>query len=206
MIIACEVAVIGAWVVEVQTTLAFARALCQDIHAIIGAVENNLHEARMGRIAKIRTTKLKGEHVTDHRLVRERSEKRPIVVLAHAQERHLLLLATLFKRLREGLEAVGFLVRTVERRIAAILEADITVIVGFLVWMGNGVTIVFSILVVDNLHSCRYAFISLNGLALDINKSDWQIRFCKFYVTVVCRHIVVGTLSERGCGPYGDNT
>ena len=78
---------------QVQAMLALGNDLGKHKHAIVGAVQYQLAMATLRHILHPRARQFEGQHVADQAPVDARCEQGPVVVLAHAQQGHLLLLS-----------------------------------------------------------------------------------------------------------------
>ena len=108
-IAACEGIALLAGVVQVEAVFAFGNGLAQDVHTIIDAVEIDLAQAALGRVFHPGTRHLKGQQVAYHAPVAVGRHEHPLVVLAHAQNVHLLLVIAHLQGLAQGTELIGFL-------------------------------------------------------------------------------------------------
>ena len=175
---------------QINAVFALGDDLGEDIHTIVSPVEEKFAETALGGIFHPWSGHLKGQHVTHHALVGIRGQQGPVVVLAHAQDIHLLLDATIFQRLVQRAEGVRFLVTHAERRTATITQCHIALVVDGLTGMSHRVGIVeLTLTVVQNLHAGRDAFIAVDVLPINIKPHDGQIGGRQLDILVVGRVI-----------------
>ena len=148
---------------QIQAVLALGNDFGEDVYAIIGAVEEQFTETALRGVFHPRARHLKGQQIPHHTLVGIGSQQGPVVVLAHAQNLDLLLLATLFKRLVKRTERIGLLITHAKRRTSTVAQCHITLIVDGLARMGNRIGIIeLSVAVMDNLHASSDALITVD--------------------------------------------
>ena len=191
--------VVGGRVVEVETGLALRGALRHDVHAVVVAVDEHLAILHVRRERMASARQLHGEHVAHVALVLPRSQQRPVVVLAHAHDRHLRLL-----RLQVGggerLQRERLLVRPGERGVAAILQRYRTFPVYLLRRVRREVGVVVSVAVVDNLHRGEHAALALNYLSVDRDVNDRERGLAEGDVGRRSEVVLVGVGAQRTSG------
>ena len=173
---ASEVIARLARVGQVEAVLALGNDLGENVHAIVGAIEDKLAKPPLGRIFNPWPGELEGQQVAHHALVGVRGQQRPVIVLAHAQDCDLLFHAALFQRLVQRTEGIGFLVAASKRGVAAVAQGNIAIIVDVLARVPHRVgPIKLALTVVDNLHPGCDALIALDILAVHVKPHDGQV-------------------------------
>ena len=200
VIVTGQIAAVFARIVEVKTVLSLSHTLRHDEHSVICSVENKLAKLGVRHIVEVRASQFEGEHVAYHALVGERSEQRPVVVLAHSHYLHLLLLASLLERFVQRTERVWLLVRAVERRVAAISQRHIAFIIHFLVRISYRVAIVvLAFAVVNDFHPGCDTVLTLYHPPVNIDEDNRHIGLRQFHVGIVGRQIIIGPLRIQTC-------
>ena len=129
---AAEFVALLARVIEMEAVPAFGNDLRQDIDAIVDAVVDDLAVAALRRVFHPGPRNFKGQQVAQHALVGIRAQQCPVVVLAHAQQRHFHPRAALFQRAVQRPEGVGLFGTVGIGTLAAVANADIAVILDVL--------------------------------------------------------------------------
>ena len=183
MIVAAEVTVPVAGVVEAEAVLALGGTFGKDVNAIIPPVNYNFAITALRNIAHIGPCQLKREQVARIAAVLPRSEQTPVVIalLAHVEHHHLCLLGINIGS-SERSHRKRFFARIVERRIAAILQCYVSLIIFGLRRVCNGVAVVMSVTIVDDRHIRQYLVFFLYGLSFHIQKNNRQRSLSEPYV------------------------
>ena len=175
-----------ARVAQIEAVNPLGHHFTEDIHTIVDAIEIDFTQPPLGSVFHPRPCRLKGEQVADHALVGIRSQQCPVVVLAHAQDRYLLLVITLIKGLAQRPERVRFLVTAAVGRVAPIADGDVALIVDVLPGMSNRVTVVeLPLAVVNDLHAPPDALVAVYCCAVHIYPHDGQVGRVDDYRLVV---------------------
>ena len=155
MIVAREIALHFPRFAQVKAVLSFRHHFRQGKYAIVCTVEEDLAHLGTRDPVEPGASQLERQHVTKHCLIAPGSNQRPFVVFGHTEYLHLLLLSAIIGQhiAFQRAEAIGLLVRLVERRVAAVFQRYPSLIVDMLSGIGNGVGMVFlPVAIVDDFH------------------------------------------------------
>ena len=194
VVVARQVAAVLARLVQVEAVLALRDALAEGIDTVVGAVEVDLAHAGAGHPVHPGPRQLEAEHVANHRLVAPWGNESPLVVLLHAQDFYFLLCPAIVGQqvTLQGAEGQRLLVRLVERRVAAVLQGDVALVVDGLPGVGHGVGIVqLSVAVVYDLHARQHVVITPYHAPVDGDEHDGQVGLRHPHVAVAQQTAVV---------------
>ena len=171
-----------AGLLNIQSVIASGHFLRQAMHAIIDTVENQFTEPALRHIFKIALRQRERERIAYERAVVIRCQQCPVVVFSHAQQRSAALAAIVLITVGQQFDGIGLFGGIRKRRIAAVSDADISLIVDGLVRVCNRIIIVYPIRVVHNLHPCRHTILLFYLVPQRVDEDNGKV--CLTYTDV----------------------